>query len=135
VDPIEFLHVADRLKGSAIEGDRRTSISRSYYSLFNVLKQSLSELNKFLDDDQDHAALKYYLVSSKQRELSDIGQTLHNLRVSRNDADYKMQAEFTVSDSETVYARAKSAIAKFQAVPRHTLTGFVKAVPGYKFRT
>jgi hypothetical protein len=134
VEPVEFLHVANRLRGSEAEGDRRTSISRAYYSLFNTLKQHLGDLNKFKDDDQDHAALRHYLINSNEKDLSSVGQTLGSLRVLRNDADYRMELEIDVAKANTVYARAESAIARFQAVPRNTVVAYIKALPSYGFR-
>ena len=37
-----FLRVADQFRASADEAEVRTSISRSYYALFNVLLGALS---------------------------------------------------------------------------------------------
>jgi hypothetical protein len=50
MDPLDFLKVADNLKNSPDEAERRTAVSRAYYSVFNCIKSYLVQLSRMIDD-------------------------------------------------------------------------------------
>ena len=99
----DFLKVATRLKNSPSEAERRTSIGRSYYALYNVLVTLLSSRGVFFHrQGRDHRLLLSYLVKANHAEASVIAKTLRDLRAARNDADYRM--ELFVSAETSLYA-------------------------------
>ena len=99
----DFLDVAKRLEDSPSEAERRTSIGRSYYALYNVLVALLSSQGVFFHrQGRDHRLLLSYLVKADHAEASLIAKTLRDLRTARNDADYRM--ELFVSAETSLYA-------------------------------
>ena len=89
----DFLDVAKRLEDSPSEAERRTSIGRSYYALYNVLVALLSSQGVFFHrQGRDHQLLLSYLVKAHHSEATMVAQTLRDLRTARNDADYRMDA-------------------------------------------
>src|SRR5574341_332593 len=58
MDPADFLAVADRLRSSPSEAERRTSVGRAYYALYNLLVMRLSSQGfSFQKDGGDHGRL------------------------------------------------------------------------------
>lgn len=131
MDPSAFLTVADSLRGSQAEAERRTSVSRSYYALLNVIKSRIGGFGVPIDATaQPHAQVVYYLVKSNHRALSSIGQTLKSLRLKRNEADYDMSSDLSQKDTENVYLRADRAVAEFSSL--RGIEHHLHAVPRYR---
>ncbi|MBI5666250.1 MAG: HEPN domain-containing protein [Nitrospirae bacterium] len=87
----EFLELAKRLQNSEDEAERRTSVSRAYYALFNHVKSFLNIHNiKLPRTAQAHESAHLYLSNSGIEEAEDLADTLNNLREKRNDADYEL---------------------------------------------
>ena len=88
----EFLTVADRLYKSDHEADRRTSVSRAYYAVFNHVKPVLETIGVTLSADASaHQIIYRYLYNSGLDEAEDVADHLNSLRTKRNDADYDMK--------------------------------------------
>ena len=117
MDPAAFLAVAASLRNSQEEAELRTSVSRSYYALLNVVRTGIVDVGVVIDPTTDsHGQVAHRLVKSNNRDLASIGQTLQNLRLKRNEADYDMSCDLTQRATEGVYKRADSAVAKFRGL-------------------
>jgi len=133
MNPVEFLDVADRFQASTSEAERRTSIGRSYYALYNILLGFLSSQGvSFENGVRDHRRLVYYLTKCGYRQGARIGETLRDLRIIRNDADYHMNVTIDARQSQLAYQRARTMIDRFNALPPtdlHTIVQRIKALP------
>ena len=126
MDAKDFLTVAERYQASPREAERRTSIGRSYYALFNFVKTILEGSGViFPGDASDHRKLVDYLIRAGHRVAASTGQELKGLRSERNSADYELRSLVPESSSQAVYARAISAISRFEAIPAQELTQIV----------
>ncbi len=132
MDPLDFLNVADGLCNSDAESDRRTSVGRSYFALFNCLRTKLEGIATLPANDEAHKAVAYYLRRANNRELASIGQSLTDLRVSRNGADYELESVVDRADSQLALARARRAVSKLQALGDGRLANCVRAVPSFQ---
>ena len=113
-----FLRVADQFRASADEAEVRTSISRSYYALFNVLLGALSAKGViFRETADDHYTLIGYLNKADSKVAAIVGTALKTLRLERNRADYDMKATFDTKTSDFLYLKATRALAQFDAIP------------------
>lgn len=80
MDPAAFLDIAQQWQASDSEAERRTSIGRSYYTLFNILRQSLSSRGvPFRSSGADHGHLVDYLTRCRNQEAARIGGILKDL--------------------------------------------------------
>ena len=107
MDGKEFLKIAQTFQDSEIEAERRTSIGRSYFALFNAMVQTLQKQQiRFAGDAADHGTLTRHLKSSGDNIAFKIGDALTALRKDRNNADYGMQATIGRNKSEWAYKQA-----------------------------
>ena len=134
MDPLDFLNVANRLKNSSEEEDRRTSVSRSYYAVFNHLRPKIDQFKPLPGWDQDHRALVEYLTRVNLPELQSVGQALKDLRDSRNDADYEMGQTCDASKASLACRKAENAIAKFSKINAVQLRAALDAIATIKPR-
>ncbi len=93
MNPLEFLEVAKKLKDSLNESDRRTSVSRSYYSVFNYIRTYLEENSIPIPTFAGHEVLIQYLKHSGMSKGKMLGQMVEDLRTERNKADYDMKTQ------------------------------------------
>ncbi len=122
MDPVAFLDVAHSLQSSAAEAERRTSVGRSYYALYNVLLEGLtSEGLHFERSGVDHGLLVYYLTQCHDRQAARIGAALRDLRTQRNAADYNMSSAIDTGQSQQAYQRALKAVNRFNALAQTDL--------------
>jgi hypothetical protein len=117
MDARNFLAVAAQFKNSGDEAERRTSIGRCYYALFNVVINLLTANGVvFRQVSDDHHKLVSYLTKTKHRAASSVGSALLSLRTDRNRADYEMAAVISVRTTEFVFQRAADALAQFDSI-------------------
>jgi hypothetical protein len=117
MDPLDFLVIADRYKRSDKEAERRTSIGRSYYGLYNFLVGVLSSKGViFRETPEDHQMLISYLIKAGHARAAQAGQAVKDMRKYRNDADYRMSPAINASMSEFVYKKAVAAIDGFKVI-------------------
>ncbi len=91
MDAKEFIEVARRLHGSEHEADRRTSLSRAYYGVFNHVSGVLFGGGISLPKSAGaHGKAHRYLLNSGVEEAEELAEELDNLRKVRNDADYDL---------------------------------------------
>jgi hypothetical protein len=129
MDPASFLEIAGRFQASPSEAERRTSIGRSYYALYNVLLGTLSSQGVIFGRvGTDHGDLVHYLIKCGNREAARIGEALRDLRLSRNESDYNMNLVVNVAQSKLAYGKAKSAVARFNGLPPVDLQTIVRSM-------
>ena len=98
MEPKEFLHLADELKNdrNKTEAKLRTSIGRSYYALYNLMKSCLVSLGfKISTGHNGHTEVKNCFSGCGIDSLAQIGSALGSLRSDRNKADYGLCSIFT----------------------------------------
>ena len=110
MDPADFLAVAARFRASTSEVERRTSVGRSYYGLYNVLRARLRTGANLQGNSGDHRRLIVYLTQNDDARLQQVGEKLKNLRDLRNDADYEMNFTMGAAQSELAYQSAREAV-------------------------
>ena len=124
--------MAKDLSGSGQEAEWRTSIGRSYFAVFNHLRNRLKPLKPLPTTDDIHGLVVKYLTSANNRELHSVGQVLKDLRTSRNEADYDLAAAIAQDQSRLAASKAERAIEKFEAVPNATFAAAIRAQPTYR---
>lgn len=110
MDPADFLSVAERLRASPSEAERRTSVGRSYYGLYNVLWARFRTVANLQGTSRDHHRLIAYLTENDDARLQQVGEKLKNLRDLRNDADYEMSFTIDAAQSELAYQWSREAV-------------------------
>lgn len=129
MDARDFFAVAEKLRSSGIEAERRTSIGRSYYGLFHVLLAALSTRGViFSETPDDHYKLISYLTKGKNRTAASVGNKLKDLRLQRNSADYRLKEVCSTGTSEFVYQKAKKALEEFDALSDSEITTLVETI-------
>jgi len=127
VNPLDFLHLAHRIKKSSDEAERRTSISRSYYATYNFLIQSLSVHGVPFDKSgEDHRRLMYYL--NRDSRTMKLGGKLRTLRLDRNDADYELGIVIDASKSELACLSADRILSDFRSLRSSDLAGIISSI-------
>ncbi len=117
MDPADFLNVARALCNSHDEAFRRTSISRSYYALFNILHADLVGRGVSLTrGGRDHFLLVYYLTNCASRTASRIGSGLRDLRSNRIIADYRMGHNVSIGMSRFLCDHAEGMLNLFRGL-------------------
>ena len=134
MDPLEFLEVAKAFSDSVQERQTRTSIGRAYYAVFNHLRQRLEPLKPLPLNAEAHALVVRYLSDAPNQNLKSLGQTLNDLRNSRNTADYNMNVTVDAQQSKLALQRAERAIQRSQSVSAATLKAAIDALPAYRGR-
>lgn len=116
MNPLNFLKVADNLKDSSKESERRTAVSRAYYSVFNYIKSYLVQHQIFLPSDATgHVRIIQYLRNSGIKEAKQLARMIADLRTDRNEADYDMDStRFNKDTSILIFLRAKKAVKNFR---------------------
>lgn len=129
MDGREFFVIAEKFKTSANEAERRTSIGRSYYALFNVLMGKLSDNGVvFAETPDDHYKLISYLSKAGSRTAGIVGGALKDLRLERNRADYVMKTVIDSRASELLYQKATRAMAQFDSIPSTEMQNIVERI-------
>ena len=127
MDPLDFLRPARDLSKSAQEAERRTSIGRSYFAVFNHVRIRLEPLKPLPETSDVHNIVVRYLTFANNKELQSVGQTLKDLRTSRNEADYNMKATIIQDQSRLALSKAERAIEKSRDITEATFTAAIRA--------
>lgn len=132
----DFLEVAKKLQSSEVEAERRTSISRAYYAVFNYVKGFLNnEKIEIPKDASGHKKAYHYLLNSGLEEARKLADDLDNLREVRNDADYELisaKYEFSKINCGLTCHRAIQFFDRFNKIDRGSL---LKGIWEYKRKT
>jgi hypothetical protein len=129
MDARDFLAIAERLRNSGDEAERRTSVGRSYYTLFNVLIGALGAKGViFRETADDHQRLVSYLSKGRSKTAAAVGATLRDLRLERNRADYDLRVHFAPKNSDFVYQKTVAALRQFDSIPEAEMDLFVQTI-------
>ncbi len=117
MNPLDFLTVADKLRCSSDEAERRTSVSRSYYSVFNYLKTCLAKHGIPVSSSASgHEQIIQYLNNAGIAEAKTLGRIVGDLRSERNKADYSMELKrFNEEVCSLLFDKARRAIGNFDS--------------------
>lgn len=105
MDWIKYLNIAEELYKTNKQEYIRSSISRAYYSIFNIIRESNTNFSIY--DDKIHSKIINYLKYSHDSSEQKIGITLKNMRDLRNDADYNKNKTFTQIQANIQISSAK----------------------------
>jgi hypothetical protein len=129
MDAREFFLIAGQFKDSVSEAERRTSVSRSYYALFNTLLGALSDRGvMFSEKPEDHYRLISYLAKAGSKTTGQVGAALKDLRLDRNRADYEMKTTIDAKTSELLYLKPTRAMAQFDAIPKAEMQQIIERI-------
>jgi len=129
MDGRSFINIARQFCTSQDEAERRTSIGRSYYALYNLLITTLSERGViFKETPDDHYKLIGYLTKCGNRTAGLVGITLKDLRLERNRSDYEMKITVGLDMSDLVYKKATRAITEFDSISAPELQQIVDKI-------
>jgi len=94
MDAADFMSLALKLSQSAGEAERRTAVSRAYYSAFHIAKQLVESCGvRFSSAGATHDKLPFCLAASQDNSLVAASRRLNALRMARNVADYDLADE------------------------------------------
>ncbi len=109
-DPLHFLNLATSLSVDEkydIEARCRTSISRAYYAAHLISRNKLeSKSSRFSKDGKAHEEV----IEQMKKKNPHIGDMLYQLRRKRNDADYKLNINFSPFTTNTYISYAETII-------------------------
>lgn len=132
----DFLELAKKMQNSENEAERRTSVSRAYYAVFNHIKGFLATHNiKLPAAAQAHEKARQYLSNSGIEEAEDLADTLDGLRKKRNDADYELTYPRYSHDKKNCGLVSAQAILFFSRFDKINPTILVKGITEYKKKT
>jgi uncharacterized protein (UPF0332 family) len=117
MNPADFLKTADLLKVQTEEAHWRTSVGRSYYAAFLYFREKLKRLGLVKTKEQgleEHAFVIKCLQFSEVSEGVQVAQCLRNLKQSREDADYRLDREFSQNDAGDAFVKAQKVIEDYQ---------------------
>lgn len=121
MDALEFLKIAKKLiKGG--EAHWRTSISRSYYAVFNHLKKECISLGIAIPKSgKGHNELYLNFYNSGIQDAQDIGAKINDLRSQRVTADYELNSTVSKQTADFTLRKAEGVIAKYPAIDKTAL--------------
>jgi uncharacterized protein (UPF0332 family) len=136
MEPKAFLDLAQNLsKEEKNEASLRSSVSRSYYSLFHVMQQFFVRNGERIPKGPGaHGALCNYLSICNLSEVQRLAMDLNSLRTERNDSDYDLESDRFKEPNTVVllFCRARSAFNDFEKIisspdnRRHIMNGVQK---------
>lgn len=92
-EPSDFLTIAEQLISDPRYRNQagfRTSVSRSYYAAFLVVRKKLEDLGVSVKQGYEQHQDVINMIMSKGH--TNVGNKLRHLRDKRNDADYHLRA-------------------------------------------
>lgn len=114
-NPLDFLNIADRYKNSTNEYERRTSVGRSYYAVYNFLSIALiaAGVTKLKQGPGDHTRIVTCLTQCSDRQAMLVGNLLKDLYERRRFADYRLDMIIDNNYSALAHNRAKKLLDEF----------------------
>lgn len=112
VTPADFYQFAQKIAGAAqFEIDHRNAISRTYYAAYHTCLLRVLQKAEALKPESGHSEFCRQLMSQPQGSaLRRVGIALNFLRQHRNGADYALEREFVVSDTNTAFGAYRNVI-------------------------
>lgn len=133
MDPIDFFKVANQLSGLSEEASWRTSIGRSYYALFNFIKDELKNIGVGVSEGPNgHGEVKIFLSNSGIQEAEKLGSQIGDLHSARRMSDYAMEKVITQKTAILNYSKAIFIKAEFDKLNKGLLA---TGINNYKAKT
>lgn len=128
MDPKDFLIIANRLRAKNKEMHWRTSIGRSYYAVFNYLRDECCKLGFNVPSNAEaHGDIRDMFFNSKVEIAEDIGSKIENLLSQRLIADYRMNETVQSGEATVSYERARKIINDFGNIDKAALKSGIAA--------
>lgn len=128
MDAKDFLTIAKKLIKYNTEANWRTSIGRSYYAVFNYLKQECQALSLNIPKGAaGHGQLKNYFYNCAIDEGVDIGSKIGDLHSQRIIADYELGEKVEQKTAALMFEKAQDIAKRFPTIDKPTFkTGVEK---------
>lgn len=132
----DFLALAKKLQNSDDEASLRTAVSRSYFAIFNHVKNFLTTRGiKLPEAAQAHAKAHQYLSNCGIDEAEELADDLDNLRKNRNDADYELRSPKFFYDKKNCGLVSAKAVLFFERFDKINPQNLIKGISDYKKKT
>jgi uncharacterized protein (UPF0332 family) len=120
MEPKAFLDLAQNLsKEEKDEASLRSSVSRSYYALFNFMRGFVEKnVEPLPKKDEVHKTLYLYFYHCTVSEIAPIATVLNDLRTDRNESDYDLESDRFKEPNTVVllFAKARNAFNTFEKI-------------------
>lgn len=111
--PSDFLNFTARsLKDDPQEANLRSSISRSYYSIYHQIKQALEKEGVSLGDDHKVLPLCFF-NSGFTHDVVAIGSSIQTLHADRKKADYHLNKIVNKNHANSSFKMANKVVNNF----------------------
>jgi uncharacterized protein (UPF0332 family) len=133
-DPKSFLDVAESLKDpnkdKLFESKVRTSVGRSYYSVFLTTRAKIEKVTgKDLENrNNPHKFIIDGLKGSSNTQLAEFGFHLDTLRAYRRSADYVTKTSLQQGVAESAFKLAKELHEDLKKLPQDVLQSEFKSI-------
>ena len=127
MDAKDFLKIAKKLLRYNNEANWRTSIGRSYYAIFNYLKQECLSLSLSIPKGSaGHGQLKNYFQGCGIDEGVDIGSKIGDLYSQRIISDYELNDKVEQKTAVLMFEKAQDIVRRFPAIDKPTFKAGVE---------
>ena len=120
MEPRAFLDLALELsKEEKDEASLRSCVSRSYYALFNIMRQFLdTNVERIHKNVEAHGEVYMYLFNCNVSEVKQLAMDLNDLRGERNSSDYDLNLDkFKNPYNVTLlFVKARTAFNSFEKI-------------------
>lgn len=133
-DPKSFLDLAENLrdpiKDNLFESKVRTSVGRSYYSVFLATRAKIEKITgKDLERKKNpHEIIINRLKGSSNIQLAEFGSDLDSLRTYRRSADYVTKINLKQSAAENAFELARELFENLRNLPQDILQSEFKSI-------
>lgn len=115
MNPLEFLTTAETLSKLSGEADWRSSISRSYYALYQLFRVEIIKWPVAIREKAglgkghlvNHDRLCMCMKSHGDARIKEMGEYLETLKQSRHDADYPIDKKVKREQAEQELQNAR----------------------------
>ena len=136
MEPKAFLDLAQNLsKEEKDEASLRSSVSRSYYALFHIMRQFFERSGERIPKSPDaHGRVCNYLSICNVSEVKKLATDLNDLKTDRNESDYDLVSNRFKEPNTVVllFVKARNAFNDFEKIistpdnRRHIMDGVQK---------
>jgi HEPN domain len=132
--PKLFLSLAENLKNgprdNLFESKIRTSVGRSYYSVFLATRSKIENvLKKELENRRDiHKTIITGLKKSKNERIAQYGTHLDSLQKYRHQADYRIRTNMVHNIAEVAYKLADTLFEELTTIPDEDLKSLFRDI-------
>jgi len=120
MEPKAFLDLAQKLsKEEKDEASLRSCVSRSYYALFNIMRQFIdTNVEKIHKSVEAHGEVYRNLFNCNVSEVKQLAMALNDLRTERNSSDYDLELDkFKNPYNVTIlFVKARTAFNSFERI-------------------